>query len=124
MVDIGAWLNQGNSEAISSSDRAVDAWNRILRNPSSVEFVRGQTVLDAQSVRIEFDNQVKSEIKGDGAGTSSRRDAVIFGVKNHPSVTDTDIARGDKFAVNGQRYRVVQVIAVPGEIQATCEVLT
>ena len=122
MANLNAWLNQGN-EAINAESRATDAWNRIQRNPTSVTLVRGQTTLSAQSVRIEFDNTVNNEIKGEGAGQSSIRDAVISGVIDHPAVTDTDIARGDRFALNGQKYRVVQIIRVPGEIQATVEVL-
>jgi len=124
MVNINAWLGQGN-EAISATNRAVDAWNRIQRNPSVILLVRGKTAtsLPAQSVRIEFDNTVSRDIDGEGAGKSSARGAKLFGVKDHPTVTDTDIARGDKFSLNEQKYRIVQIIAVPGEIQATAEVL-
>ncbi len=122
MANFHAWLGQGNN-AINATSRAVDAWNRINRNPTSVTLVRGAVELSAQMIRIEFDNQVDSEINGDGGGMSSRRDAVIYGVKGHPTVTDTDIQRGDRFAINGKRYRVVQTIDVPGEVQATCEVL-
>jgi len=123
MADFNAWLAQGN-EAISATNRAVDAWNRIQRNPTSITLVRGAVEQSAQTVRIEFDNAVDSEYRGDGGGISSGRDAVIFGVKNHPTVDDTDIQRGDRFAINGQQYRVIQTILVPGEVQATCEVLS
>jgi len=43
------------------------------------------------------------------------------GVKDHPTVTDTDIQRGDTFALNGINYRVVDLVFVPGEVQARCE---
>jgi len=126
MANFDTWLTQGN-EPISVTSRAVDAWNRINRNPTSITIIqKDETELAAQTVRIEFDNSMDSERKGDGGGggMSARRDAIVFGVKNHPTVTDTNIQRGDRFAVNGQIYRVVQVILVPGEVQATCEVLS
>lgn len=122
MGNLGAWLNQSNTEAINASDRATDAWNRILRNPSTLTLVRGQVELASQSMRIEFDNTV-SEVSGEGAGKSARRDAVVFGVKDHPTETDTDIQRGDRFSLDGQQYRVVHIIPIRGEIQATVEVL-
>jgi len=124
MANFDAWLGQGN-EPISATSRAVDAWNRINRNPTSITIIqKDETELDTQTVRIEFDNSMDSERKGEGGGMSARRDAIVFGVKNHPMVADTNIQRGDRFAVNGQIYRVVQVILVPGEVQATCEVLS
>lgn len=125
MADINAWLSQGN-EAISVTSRAVDAWNRIQRNPTSVTIVRGQTTLSAQTVRVELDNATSSraEIRGDGGGNSAQRACVVFGVKDHPTATDTNIQRGDRFALNGQQYRVSQVLSAPGEVQATCEALT
>ncbi len=121
MANKSAWFGLGDS-AISASERAVDAWGRIQRDPKPILMQRGGSNLAEQTVRIEFDNQsgLQGEVAGAG-GKSSRRSCIIFGVKDHPSVTDTNIQRGDKFRLNGTDYRVVQVISPPGEIQATAE---
>lgn len=124
-ANFNAWLAQGNT-AINANTRATEAWNRIQRNPTSITLVRGQTTLSAQPVRVEWDNATSSasELQGEGAGRSSRRYGVVFGVQNHPTVTDTDIQRGDKCVLNGQQYRVVETVTPPGEVQATIEVLS
>ena len=57
---------------------------------------------------------------------TAKREVIIFGVKGHPSddVSDTDIQRGDQFSVDGRGFKIVDVIAVLGGIQATTEAVS
>lgn len=112
------WSNL--SGVISQQDRAIRAWMRIQRDPSSIDIVRNATTLAAQTVRLEFDNTNAPADSEHGRG--SRRTLTVFGVRNHPTVADTDIEESDRFSVNGSIYRVSDVNSVvPGEVQAICE---
>lgn len=108
------------SEPIPGSDRAVDAWRRIQEKPTSVTIVRGSTPLAAQTVRIEKDSTVDRETEG-AAGRSSMRNVTVFGITNHPTVTDTNIQREDRFVYNGTQYRIIDVLVTLGEVQARAE---
>lgn len=122
MPDIGNWL------ADTTASRAADAWSRINDKPASVTIYRDRTrttpdeTLDPQTVRLEFSSTVR-ELMGEG-GRSSIRDLIVFGVRGHESVPDTDIRRGDVFEHAGGRYRVVDVLMTTGEVQARAEMLT
>lgn len=100
-------------------DRAADAWRRIQDKSTSITLKRGTTVLDAQTVRIEFSSGA-SEQSGPTT-TPGFLNVTIFGVKNHPTVSDTDIQRGDRVVLGNTEYEVVGVIASIGEVQAFCE---
>lgn len=107
-------------QAPDAEVRAALAWQRIMDNPTSITVLRGSTTLSAQTVRIEHRN-LPAEVPG-GAGTASTRRAIVFGVRGHASITDTDLKKGDRFVLNGsQEYRVIDVVRYPGEIQATAE---
>lgn len=119
-MDFSAYINT-TPEAISASLRAVAAWTRINQKPSSVAFkTRAGTVLAAQTVRIEY-NSGAGEATSE-AGKTPVRKLTIFGVKDHPTVTDTDIAEGYRFVLNGDEYRVIDTMLTLGEVQASCEV--
>lgn len=117
------WRNSNNP--ISSANRAVSAWNLIQRNPASVQLKRGSTLLDAQTVRVELSN-AQIERKGESSAMVALRDAVVFGVRNHPNddVLDTDIKRDDLFEYDNVDYRVMDVLNVPGGFQAQCEAIS
>lgn len=119
MLNYGLWL--ADVSPIDESERAERVWRLIQRRPSSVVLVRGNTALAAQTVRLEYSNTI-NEASG-GAGSSAVQRCVVFGVKNHPTADDTDIQRGDVFARDGVRYRVVGLVDAPGEVQALCEAM-
>lgn len=107
----------------SEQSRADAAWSRIQAKPSSVVIARGaSTTLAAQMVRLEYSTQMPSEPSG-SAGMSSKQTVILFGVRGHATVADTNVVRGDRFAVSGVQYRVVAVVPTLGEVQATCEVM-
>lgn len=108
---------------IDAADRASDTWERICEQPVSVTLIRNGTALTAQTCRIEYDTTKDGAGVISEAGQSSQQWVIVYGVSGHPSVTDMDIARNDLFAYDGQRFRVVSLIKVPGEVQARAEAL-
>lgn len=122
MADFDAWLS-GNTHAPVANERAGLAWRRIQDKPTSITVNREGVALPVQVVRIEY-NETERVVTGEANGTSSSRDVIVFGVKNYPTVADTDLKYGDRFAYNGQMFHVVFVITSIGEIQANCEALS
>jgi hypothetical protein len=125
MPDIDAWLADDDAEPISAASRAGDAWARILDDPTWVTFKRGSTILAAQKVRVEYSNSSggSPDIVGQ-AGRSARIAAILFGVKDHPTLPDFNVQFKDRCALDGVQYQVNSIIHQVGEIQAICEVLS
>lgn len=122
-MDFNAWLNNQTTSVISASGRAIAAWDRIQRRPTTLTLRRNGVFIPAQQVRVEYATTSR-EVSGD-AVTAYRRPVWVFGVKDHPSVTDTNIQVGDEFGieiVSGQpeRFRVQDIVRTSGEVQATC----
>lgn len=111
----------GDSGEIDDGSRAVDAWSRIQADTSSVVIVRDGPSLAAQTVRVEFSGT--GEESQNATGRSGRQRVVIFGVKNHPTVTDTNIQARDRFVINEKQFEVITVITPPGEVQAFAEAI-
>ena len=118
MPGFDSWIASTNVRDTSPAAKAVEAWNHILDDASSIVIARGDNDLAAQTVRIEFQNIV-NERQGNMSEASHRR-VWVMGVRNHVSVTDTDLANGDKFLLGGKVYEIMDVILLPGEIQADC----
>ena len=75
----------------------------------------------AQTVKLTY-NQDATWVGGDDAiGKSATRDIVIFGIKDHPTVTATDLQTGDRFAVGKIVYEIRDVFDVPGGISARAQ---
>lgn len=126
-VDFGAWLSQARPlDTAAVQRRAARAWRRINRDPVSVAFTRPRsvaangtvtpdTLLSAQTVRIVSDNRPR-QVEG-VAGAAPQRHVVVYGVAGHATVANTDMAEGYRFILGDDEYRIVDVIAVPGELQ-------
>jgi hypothetical protein len=101
---------------ISAADRASLAWARIQDKPTSVAF-RPPTgaALAAQTVRVEVDN--RQSMVASASGVAPRMQAVVFGVRGHPTVADTIIAEGYRFVLGNDEYRVDDIILTIGEVQ-------
>lgn len=122
MIDIGAWLSSGGGEpAAQEATRAALAYKRILDKKTDVAFrTPAGTILSAQSVRIESDSSASQSMSA--AGKSAARRVIVFGVRNHPTITATDIKPGYRFVLNSEELRCVDVILTLGELQAIFEV--
>ncbi len=106
--------------------RAADTWRRIQDQPTAITIRRDGAALDPQTVRIEFSDQAREDLdvrRGLNITPGVQR-AVVFGVRDHPTVPDTDIQRADRFVVGATEYEVIGVIAASGEVQAVCEART
>lgn len=125
MPSIAGWLGSSDiRDAINDEGmRAVAAWGRINDRPSSITLYRDRVVLPtgAQTVRLEYSEATTSAQKEGKAGMPSERQLIVFGVRDHPTVSNTDIERGDRFKHGGDWYSVVDVIRLPGEVQAYTE---
>ena len=105
------------------AQRAQDAVRRISEKPRSVVFRTAApqlVTLPAQTVRIEPSSNV-GEITS-SSGASPIREVIIFGVRGHSSVPDTNIDEGYTFNIEGDRYTVRDVIVTLGEVQAVARV--
>ena len=122
MPNFSAWLSS-HSPIVSASDRAVLAWRRINDKPTSIVVNRDGSVLPPQTVRLEYSEAERSSI-GEAGVVSMIRKIIVFGVVNHPSVADTDLRYGDRFAFGGVVFHVQMVMPTLGEIQATAEAMT
>ena|SRR3989304_6974753 len=112
------WLATSD-HVIDPALRAVLAWRRITASPYSVVVRRNGTPLAAQTVRIEYSPTAHVEdAEVSDPGTTM---VTIFGVEDHPTVTDTNLQRGDRFTYLNTVYQVIVVNHMPGEIQARAE---
>jgi hypothetical protein len=120
-IDVGAWLSSGGGgPAAQEATRAALAWRRIQDKPSSVAFrTPAGATLSAQDVRIESDSA--SSMSMSTAGTAGARKIVIFGIRNHQTLADTDIKEGYRLILAGDEYRVQAIVLQLGEVQAFAE---
>lgn len=110
MVSADAWT--GNSFPLSdwldAVDRGVDTARLIADKPTSITVVRGGVAQAAQSVRVEGLGRPR-EVQGEG-GQTAIADVLVIGYKGHPTLTDTDLQTGDRFAVGGVSYEIVALL--------------
>ena len=83
--------------------------------------VTPETALAAQTVRLESDDTATTSEAS--AGVVPKRKVVIFGIKDHSQLADTDVEEGYRFRYAGDNYRVVDVLETIGERQAIAEVI-
>jgi len=124
VVNLSAWLGDaGNLAATPTAteeQRAAVAWRRINDKPSSVAFrTPAGSTLSAQTVRIEPDSSAGMATSESGAGQV--RKAVVFGVRNHATQSDTVMDDGYRFVLDGDEYRCVGILKTLGEIQGYFE---
>ena len=106
---------------LSRSHRAYDTARVIADKPTSITVRRAGATLDAQTVRLEVSSHMPAQANGPNV-TSTNLQTVVVGYKNHPTIADTDVQRGDRFFAGGQMYEVVQVLAdVPDRLLAIAE---
>lgn len=128
MPNFSAWLGDGTT-TIDAAARAVDAWQRIQGWPSTVVFTKPKsvsktgttpaTVLAPQVVRIEFDNR-STAIEG-AAGVAPSLKLIVYGIQHHATLPATDMQEGYTFAMDGDSYRCINVLSLPGERQGVWE---
>lgn len=107
------------------ANRAVLRGLRIDWEPAEIVFTKPAvvtktgttpaTALDPQAVRITYD--IRAMIEQGTAGLAPVLMAVVDGVRDHPTLDDTDMAEGYVFTFHGDRFRITDVILIPGGIR-------
>lgn len=123
-LDIGSWLSTGGGgPTAQAATRAALAWRRIQDKPSSLAFrTPAGVTLAAQSVRVESDNA--NSMSSSTAGTAGTRKIVIFGIRDHATLSDTVVAEGYRCIIAGDEYRVQSIVLTIGEVQAFAEAIS
>jgi hypothetical protein len=123
MPKIDAW--QGNAfplaDWLSDIDQSTDTARLIADKPVDITPIRGGVAQPTEAVRVEFLSRPR-EVET-GGGNTAMVDTLVLGYKGHPTLNDTDLQRGDRFALAGQQYDVV--VIAPGldsQLQAYCKV--
>lgn len=123
-IDISSWLSTGGGgPAGQAATRAALAWRRIQDKPSSIQFrTPAGSTLSAQTLRVENDSTASPTMST--AGKSAARRVVVFGIRNHSSLSDTDIKPGYRFTLWDEEFRVQAIVLTIGEVQAMCEAVS
>lgn len=103
MPNLDNWAGAGMATALGEL---------VALKSTSITVKRGATTLAAQTVRLETLSGSRQMM---GAGNVVHQiDAMVLGYKNHPTIADTDLQAGDRFAAAGVAYEVVSVM--PGMV--------
>lgn len=127
MPNFDVWLERKNN--VSETSRAISAWNRITDKPTVILVRRAVdpqqsdlgVVTHEITVRIEYDNE-SDEYLTLPQGNNIMGEAIVFGVRNHPSVPDTDLQRDDEFTYFNKNFRIINFTETLGELQFLAEV--
>jgi hypothetical protein len=124
MLTYSNWLSgtvtTAQERTLREQERAADAWKRIGEKPQSVAFKNAAgTTLAAQTVRVEVDNRASDSISA--AGAAPKMKAIVFGIRGHATLANTDIKEGYRFVYGNDEYRCIDIILQTGEIQGVFE---
>ena len=101
--------------------RAAVQAARIADKPTSIILFRNGSSLDAQVVRIEFDDTYPSE-NDSASGVGFGRRGVIFGYQGYPSLADLDVKLWDTFVLGNEEFTITSVNKnLTGQIQCRFE---
>lgn len=97
--------------------RAYDTARTIAAQPFLIVINRSGTLLPAQQVRLD---PFRHPYPGGGEIDVTAESTInIVGYKDHPTIPDTDINRGDTFRIGRRNYIVTDFLpAVPGRVIA------
>jgi hypothetical protein len=117
--DLNAWL--GNTPPLTAwlddIDRAYDTARLIAEQSTEITVRRAGVAQAAQTVRLEPSGGPSVSV-GE-LSIPSDVDVLIIGYKGHPSVSNTDIQRGDRFFEGDVWYEVTQTVPdLPGRLLA------
>lgn len=122
MPSFDGWLTGALPFGWANPNIAVNVGNIIADKSTSVVVTRDGAQLVAQTVRLEpIGNPAQRTATGALVGAGA---VMVLGYKGHPTVTDTNLTRGDRFLSGGMMYEVVQV--QPGytdRLIAICEAI-
>lgn len=125
MPDLGRFLNWAGLGAawVDSFARAEGVEYMLGHRGVSVVLVReGEGALPAQTVLLFPASQSRLEVEGE-AGEASTIAMTVVGPRDHSTLPDLDIRRGDRFRYpnvqGGTQYEVTHVdLTQPGKVEA------
>lgn len=119
-MNFSLWLI--DDQPIEPTHRAALAMSAIYDKPTAIRFKTDAGVwLDEQLLRVEYDNTTSAAASD--AGVGAERKLILFGIRDHGTLPDSDIAEGYRFVYRQHEYAVISVITTIGEIQATAEMV-
>lgn len=113
MSRASAWRGSSAPNAAwRDGDRTYDVARLIAEQATSITVERKvngvKSTLAAQTVRLDYMSDSPAESFTDTASLAALG-VVVLGYKNHPTIADTDLQRGDRFFTGGRLYEVVEV---------------
>lgn len=122
MPNVDNWLSDNPSaDWLGSVNRAVDIARVIADKPFSITVQRNGSTLPAQTVRIDISRPAGNPGM---AVTVDASTLIIFGYRNHPTIADTNLQRGDQFLYDGALYDVTNLEeGVPYRLLAYAQVM-
>lgn len=123
------WLNQPTfPQAPDVTSLAIATAVRIAERPSTVVINRdtgdGNYIqLAPQTIRIEVVQSIRDSGENrDAMVAISRQYVVMMGYKDHPTIPNTDVQRGDTFYFQNRVYEVQEVIdTIPGRLMFSAD---
>lgn len=101
-------------------NQAYDMARLINDDLTSITVIRAGSAMSAQNVRVETKPTGNSTVLVNGR--VHEVNAIVFGFRSHPTITDTDLQAGDRFVVDGVRLEVIAVLVdLENVLQAICE---
>lgn len=97
-----------NVDALAPDNIATAIGDLIALKPTSITVRRGASTLPAQTVRLE--TLASQRVMQTEGGVTHLIDAMALGYKGHPTIADTDLRPGDRFAAGGVAYEAVIVM--------------
>ena len=127
MPDFSAWMNWRDTEHLETwlddANPASEVAFIVGHRGVSVTLVRGATPLAAQTVLLVPASGASSTTRepAGGGGIAGETYSYLIGPRDHPTLDDFDVARGDLFTHEGAKYKVDFVDkTMPGKTEARC----
>ena len=126
MINMENYLGVGGIETdlIGNYNRAAGVeYMSNYAQGQDIVLTRNSTTLDAQRVIVApiTGTTVEERFGPPGQQRTSTIDIMLIGPRNHPSLPDFDVARGDRFAIGTARYEVIYVdVSLNGKTEARC----
>lgn len=112
MSKADAWLGSSATlnDVVSTEQRANDTARRIAEKPSTITLTRGSSQLAAQTMRLDPSNSPgQAQDRVGDVNRVAMTGLLVMGYKDHATIADTNIKRGDKFFHESHMYEVIDI---------------
>lgn len=130
MPDFSAWMNWRDTEHLEGwlddANPASEVAFIVGHRGVSITLVRGSTPLAAQTVLLvpASGGRTTTPEPTGGAGVAGKDYVFLIGTRGHPTLADFNVARGDRFTLDGARYEVTYVDkTMAGKTEARAEAM-